>query len=277
MLLNCKGKLTQFDAPLVMGILNITDNSFYTGFLQETVSDIVSRAEDMLAHGADIIDIGGQSTKPGSERISAGDEMERILPVIDALLKRQPHCIISVDTYYAAVAKVAVQHGASMINDVSGGEMDVGMIDMVASLNVPYICMHMKGTPENMQKDPVYDDVVTELTDYFRKKIKTCTDAGIKDVIIDPGFGFGKTIEHNFTILKNLQTFSVLGKPILAGLSRKSTVYKTLGVSANEALNGTTVLHTLALQNGASVLRVHDVKEAKETITLINAYKKAAY
>ncbi len=277
MLLNCRGKLTQFDTPLVMGILNITNDSFYKGFLNDSYSKIVTRATKMLEEGADIIDIGGQSTRPGSERISAAEEMSRILPVIDSLLQEQPDCIISVDTYYAAVAKVAVEHGASIINDVSGGEMDKQMIKVVADAGTPYICMHMKGRPENMQNDPSYDHLLTELTDYFYVKIKACTDAGIKDVIIDPGFGFGKTIAHNLTILKNLELFSVFNKAILVGLSRKSTVYKTLGVSAEEALNGTTVLHTLALQNGASILRVHDVKEAKETIKLMDAYKKAAY
>ncbi len=277
MLLNCRGKLTQFDTPLVMGILNITNDSFYKGFLDDSHSKIVTRATKMLEEGADIIDIGGQSTRPGSERISAAEEMRRILPVINSLLQEHPDCIISVDTYYAAVAKVAVEHGASIINDVSGGEMDKQMIQVVADAGTPYICMHMKGRPENMQNDPSYDHLLTELTDFFHVKIKACTDAGIKDVIIDPGFGFGKTIAHNLTILKNLELFSVFNKAILVGLSRKSTVYKTLGVSAEEALNGTTVLHTLALQNGASILRVHDVKEAKETIKLMDAYKKAAY
>lgn len=277
MLLNCKGKLKQFDSPLVMGILNITDNSFYKGFLKETERDIVSRAGQMFMDGADIIDIGGQSTKPGSERISATEEMRRILPLIDAILKEFPDKLLSVDTYYAEVAKAAVEHGVSIVNDVSGGELDNNMIAVVASLRVPYICMHMKGTPETMQHNPQYNDILTELTDYFHHKIKVCSAAGIKDVIIDPGFGFGKTIENNFTILKNLEAFAVFEKPVLAGLSRKSTVYKTLGISAEEALNGTTVLHTLALQNGASILRVHDVKEAREAVLLVNAYKKAAY
>ncbi len=277
MLLNCKGKLTQFDSPLVMGILNITDNSFYKGFLHESDLEIVTRAFNMLNEGADIIDIGGQSTKPGSQPISAVEEMNRVLPVIDSLIKKFPDAVLSIDTFYAEVARAAVDHGVSIINDVSAGEMDNKMIETVASLKTPYICMHMKGIPATMQCNPEYHDLLSDLCDFFTEKIKECENAGIKDIIIDPGFGFGKTIADNFTILKNLQIFSVFQKPLLAGLSRKSTIYKSLHITAEDALNGTTVLNTIALMNGASIIRVHDVKEAKEVVTLMKAYKKAAH
>ncbi len=270
--LNCHGKLLMLETPLVMGILNITDNSFYKGHINE---DILALTGKMLQEGAAIIDIGGQTTKPGSERLSAAIEKERILPVIQLILEKYPDCIISVDTYQSEVANAAVHAGARIVNDISGGEMDPLMIATVASLQVPYICMHMQGRPETMQVLPHYENVVKELMDYFVKKIAACQRAGIKDIIIDPGFGFGKTIAHNFQLLKSLSTFQILGKPILVGLSRKATIYKTLATTADEALNGTTVLNTIALLQGASILRVHDVKEAREAVQLIQAYKKA--
>ncbi|MEI7472431.1 MAG: dihydropteroate synthase [Chitinophagaceae bacterium] len=270
--LNCRGKLLLLETPLVMGILNITDNSFYKGHLQE---DLLAITGKMLAEGAAIIDIGGQTTKPGSERLSASIETERILPVIQSILEKYPDCIISVDTYQSAVANAAVQAGARIVNDISGGEMDPLMIPTVASLQVPYICMHMQGRPESMQDHPHYENVVKEVMDYFVKKIAACQSAGIKDLIIDPGFGFGKTIDHNFQLLQQLSAFQLLGKPILAGLSRKASIYKTLATTPDDALNGTTVLNTIALLQGASILRVHDVKEAREAVQLIQAYKKA--
>ncbi len=270
--LNCRGKLLLLETPLVMGILNITDNSFYKGHLQE---DLLAITGKMLAEGAAIIDIGGQTTKPGSERLSASIETERILPVIQSILEKYPDCIISVDTYQSAVANAAVQAGARIVNDISGGEMDPLMIPTVASLQVPYICMHMQGRPESMQDHPHYENVVKEVMDYFIKKIAACQSAGIKDLIIDPGFGFGKTIDHNFQLLQQLSAFQLLGKPILAGLSRKASIYKTLATTPDDALNGTTVLNTIALLQGASILRVHDVKEAREAVQLIQAYKKA--
>ncbi len=270
--LNCRGKLLLLETPLVMGILNITDNSFYKGHLQE---DLLAITGKMLAEGAAIIDIGGQTTKPGSERLSASIETERILPVIQSILEKYPDCIISVDTYQSAVANAAVQAGARIVNDISGGEMDPLMIPTVASLQVPYICMHMQGRPESMQDHPHYENVVKEVMDYFVKKIAACQSAGIKDLIIDPGFGFGKTIDHNFQLLQQLSAFQLLGKPILAGLSRKASIYKTLATTPDNALNGTTVLNTIALLQGASILRVHDVKEAREAVQLIQAYKKA--
>ncbi len=272
--LNCKGKIIKIESALVMGIINATPDSFYEGHLSFSESEIIAMAGKMIADGASILDIGGQSSRPGSERINATDEIKRVLPVIKSIRAAFPQILISADTYHSAVAKAAVEEGADMINDISAGEMDNEMITTVASLKVPYICMHMKGTPETMHKDPVYEDVVKEVLDFFIQKIAACKDAGITDIVIDPGFGFGKTISHNFKLLQQLHIFKMLGKPILAGLSRKSTIYKTLNTSAANALNGTTVLNTLAIQNGACILRVHDVKEANEVITLMNAYKK---
>jgi dihydropteroate synthase len=274
--LNCKGKLLLAEKPLVMGIINVTPDSFYKGYLNEDADQLLAIVSGMIEAGADMLDIGGQSTRPGSERISAKEELERAIPVIRLIKKHYPELILSTDTYYSAVANAAVAEGASIVNDISAGEMDKDMIATVAALQVPYICMHMKGTPETMHQDIFYKDVVKEVLDFFIEKIAACQQAGIHDIIIDPGFGFGKTISHNFQLLKNLSLFKMLDKPILAGLSRKSSVYKTLKVTAEEALNGTTVLNTLALENGADILRVHDVKEAKEAIALMQLYKKSA-
>jgi dihydropteroate synthase len=229
----------------------------------------------MINEGPDILVIGGQSTRPGSERISREKEMEKVLPVIEMLKKNYDSVILSVDTYYSIVAKEAVNAGASIVNDISGGAMDKNMLETVAALGVPYVCMHIKGVPETMQQNIHYENVIIEVLNYFIQKINECRLAGINDVIIDPGFGFGKTIEHNLILLKNLSIFKMLEKPVMTGLSRKSTVYKTLNVNAEDALNGSTVLNTLALQNGANILRVHDVKEAKETVALCEAYGKA--
>lgn len=273
--LNCKGKLLVIDKPLVMGIINVTPDSFYESSRLRTNGSVLEHATKMMNDGADIIDIGGQSTRPGSERVSVKEELKRVLPAIEIILKNFPHAIISVDTYQPKVAEECVNEGAVIINDISAGNMDMEMISIVAKLGVPYICMHMKGTPENMQKEPTYENVTREVLDFFIQKIDECKRAGINDVIIDPGFGFGKTISHNFRLLKELTAFTMLEKPIMAGLSRKSTIYKTLGVTAEEALNGTTVLNTLALQNGANILRVHDVKEAKEATSLYQKYKQA--
>ena len=273
--LNCKGKLLVIDKPLVMGIINITSDSFYEGSRSQTVESILSQATKMIGEGADIIDIGGQSTRPGSERISVKEELQRVLSAIETILKNFPETIISVDTYQAIVAEECVRSGAAIINDISAGNMDSDMIPTVAKLQVPYICMHMKGTPQDMQEHPSYENVTKEVLDFFIQKTDACRRAGINDVIIDPGFGFGKTIAHNFRLLKQLSAFAMLDKPIMAGLSRKSTIYKTLGITAGEALNGTSVLNTLALQNGANILRVHDVKEAKEVIKLYEQYEQA--
>ena len=273
--LNCRGKLLLLDKPLIMGILNITPDSFYEGHIGKNIDDIVSVAEKMLNNGADIIDIGGQSTRPGSKRITAEEELQRVIPVIETVIKKIPNAIISIDTYYSEVAYKAILAGASIVNDISAGNMDEKMIANVAALKVPYIAMHMNGTPENMQNDPQYEDVVKQVLDFFIHKIAECKKAGITDIIVDPGFGFGKTTDHNFLLLKHLAVFKMLDKPILAGLSRKGTIYKTLNLSAAEALNGTTCLNTIALLNGAGILRVHDVKEAKQVVTLLNAYGKS--
>ena len=273
--INCKGKILSLSGPVVMGIINATPDSFYEGHLNLSKGSILSLAGNMITEGADILDIGGQSTRPGSDPISVKEEMDRVLPVIAAVHKAYPDTIISVETYNSEVAWSAVAAGASMINDISGGNSDLAMISTVAALNVPYICMHMQGIPATMQKEPKYKDVVKEVLDYFISKLEECSNAGIRDLVIDPGFGFGKTIEHNFKLLKNLSSFSILNRPILVGLSRKSTIYKTLGTTPAEALNGTTVLNSMALLNGASILRVHDVKEAREAVILYNAYKKA--
>ncbi len=274
--LNCKGKLLSLENPVVMGILNATPDSFYEGHLDKGLPGILHIAQKMIEEGAGIIDIGGQSTRPGSKRIDADEELKRVLPVIESIHKNFPHTIISIDTYHSKVAKEAVHAGAHMVNDISAGTMDEQMITTVAALkNVPYICMHIKGTPQNMQEHALYKDLVKEVLDFFILKCEECRLAGINDVIIDPGFGFAKTIDHNFKLLKNLRVFEMLNRPILAGLSRKATIYKTLGITAAEALNGTTVLNTIALMNGANILRVHDVKEASEAVELVNAYKKA--
>ena len=273
--LNCKGKLLVIDKPLVTGIINVTPDSFYEGSRQQTGGSILSQATKMINEGADIIDVGGQSTRPGSERIPAEEELNRVLPAIEIILKSFPGAIISVDTYQSKVAEACVNAGASIINDISAGSLDDDMIPTVAKLGVPYICMHIKGAPENMQENPTYENLTREVLDFFIQKTDECKRAGIHDIIIDPGFGFGKTISHNFKLLKEMSAFKMLGKPILVGLSRKSTIYKTLGVTAEEALNGTTVLQTLALQNGANILRVHDVKEAKEAIKLFERYEHA--
>ncbi len=274
--LNCKGKLVTAERPMLMGILNITPDSFYDGHLHNSETEILNLAGKMIADGADILDIGGQSSRPGSLRIPVEEELNRVIPAIRALHKRFPETLLSIDTYQSEVAKAAVAEGVHIVNDISAGEMDAAMINVVSELGVPYICMHMKGRPENMHESPAYDDVTREVLDYFIAKVEVCKTAGIQDIIIDPGFGFGKTISHNFRLLKDLASFKMLGYPILAGLSRKSTIYKTLKVTAAEALNGTTVLNTLALQNGADIVRVHDVKEAREAILLMEAYKKSA-
>ncbi|HET6767479.1 MAG TPA: dihydropteroate synthase [Chitinophagaceae bacterium] len=272
--LNCKGRLLIVDKPLVMGIINATPDSFFGGSRFNEVDEIVAKVEKMLSDGADIIDIGGQSTRPGSDLISPDDEIKRVVPAIKAITKKFPDTFISIDTFYSPVAIAAVNSGATIVNDISAGSMDNKMIETVAQLKVPYILMHMKGTPQTMQQNAVYENVNREVLDFFIAKTSELKKAGIIDIIIDPGFGFGKTIDHNFELLKDLSVFRMLDKPILVGISRKSTVYKTLGVTADEALNGTSVLNTIALMNGASVLRVHDVKEAKEAVTLFMATNK---
>jgi len=270
--LNCKGRLLVVDKPLVMGIINVTPDSFYSGSRFNLASDVLPKVEKMIKEGASIIDVGGQSTRPGSQQLSAEAELERVIGIIESIHFNFPDTVISVDTFHAKVAIDAVAAGASMVNDISAGGLDLNMISTVSSLNVPYVCMHMKGTPATMQQHAQYENIALETLDYFVKKVEQCRKAGIKDVIIDPGFGFAKTIEQNFLLLKQLPILRTLELPILCGLSRKSTVYKTLAVPVEESLNGTTVLNTIALLNGANILRVHDVKEAKEAIELVAKY-----
>ncbi len=266
--LNCKGRLLTIDKPIVMGIINVTPDSFYSGARQPTIDAALQKAEQMLREGAVILDIGGQSTRPGSEQLGADEEIKRILPVIAAIDQHFPQCFISADTYYAQVAEAAVAGGASIINDISGGSFDQNMLTTIASLKVPYVCMHIRGTADTMHEIPRYANITREVLDFFIERIASCRAAGITDIIVDPGFGFSKTMAHNFQLLKNLAAFKILQKPLLLGISRKSTIYKTLGITATEALNGTTVLNTAGLLNGASILRVHDVKEAVEAIAL---------
>lgn len=270
--LNSKGRLLKSEKPLVMGILNITPDSFYEGSRLTEMSNILKKCEQMVGEGATIIDIGGQSTRPKSTQLSAEVELKRILQPLQIIRKNFPQIFISVDTFYAQVAKEAIETGADIVNDISAGQMDAAMFRTVAQMNVPYILMHMRGTPQNMQELTDYRNVVDEVYDFLKQKKAEAITAGIKDVIIDPGFGFSKTIQQNFLILQHLSKFTDLQSPVLLGVSRKSTIYKTLGVSSEEALNGTTVLNTIGLLNGASILRVHDVKEAVEAINLVQAY-----
>ncbi|HWR32531.1 MAG TPA: dihydropteroate synthase [Chitinophagaceae bacterium] len=270
--LNCKGRLLQVEKPLVMGIINVTPDSFYDGGKLRGTDEILKKAEQMLKEGATIIDIGGQSTRPGSERITQEDELKRVIDPVSTVYKNFPEAFISVDTFYSSVASEAVAAGACIINDISAGSIDNKMITKVAELHVPYVLMHMKGKPQTMQQQAQYKDVTKEVLDFFIVKREELYKAGVRDIIIDPGFGFGKTIEHNFTLLRNLSVFEKLNAPILLGVSRKSSIYKTLGITAGEALNGTTILNTIGLVNGASILRVHDVKEASEAVKLFVAY-----
>ncbi len=274
--INCKGKILSLDAPVVMGIVNLTPDSFYKGYLDDSFDSIKALIHQMVNDGAAIIDVGGQSTRPGSSRISAKEEIERVMPVVTYIKDHYPSIFISIDTYQSEVANEIIASGAHMVNDISAGNMDARMLATVGRLSVPYICMHMQGTPETMQIQPHYTDLLKEVVEFFIERLAACENAGITDLILDPGFGFGKTVEHNFWLLKNLSVLQIFEKPILAGLSRKSSIYKTLRLTAGEALNGTTVMHTLALQNGAKILRVHDVKEAMQAIVLTEKYKKTA-
>ncbi len=266
--LQSKGRLLDLSTPVVMGILNATPDSFYNKGRDSSLDQLVKRAGEMLEAGATILDIGGASTKPGAPIIDIEEELRRVIPLVEALHKKYPDAWLSVDTYHSRLAEEAVAAGASIVNDVSSGSLDGNMMATVGKLKVPYIAMHMQGTPETMQKNPSYHDAVYEVRDYLRVKCDEAKQAGITDVIIDPGFGFGKTVEHNFELLKMMGTLTTLGKPILAGISRKSIVCKPLKVNPEHALNGTTALNMVALMNGANILRVHDVKEAVQAVTL---------
>lgn len=270
MTINCKGTLLDLNSPKVMGILNITPDSFYDGGMYKDETSILNQTEKMLADGATFIDVGAYSSRPGAAEVSEEEELKRIVPVIELLIKKFPDIIISVDTFRSKVAKETISLGAAIINDISGGNLDSKMYETIAKLKVPYILMHMAGTPKTMQNNPTYEDVTKDLIYFFSEKIDQLHRLNISDIIIDVGFGFGKTIEHNFQLLRNMSVFQHLDKPILAGLSRKSMLYKTLDITAQEALNATTSANTIALLNGANILRVHDVKEAVEAVTLVN-------
>jgi len=268
--INCKGQLIDLSQPKVMGILNITPNSFYDGGKYKDELQIVNQVEKMLNDGATFIDIGAYSSKPNAEFVSEEEELNRLLPIINLLIEKFPDILLSVDTFRSQVAKKAIEAGVAIVNDISAGMLDEKMIETVAKLNVPYIMMHMKGNPQTMQNLTNYDDVVKEMIYYFSERILLARSFGMNDIIIDPGFGFAKTLEQNYEVLKKLELFSILDLPLLAGVSRKSMIYKTLENSPEEALNGTTVLNTIALQKGAKILRVHDVKEAVECVKLFN-------
>lgn len=266
--INLRGRLVDLSVPLVMGIVNSTPDSFYKGSRINSSDAVVDRVGVMLNEGASLVDIGGYSTRPGALEVSLEEETDRVLSVVVPLAKYFPELIISIDTFRSDVARAAIQHGAHIVNDVSGGALDEQMFDTVAELGVPYILMHMRGTPETMSQLTDYDNLVVDIIRELKGKINTLRQNGVVDVLVDPGFGFAKNISQNFEILKNLSEFALLGCPVLAGLSRKGTIYKTLGIEAEDALNGTTVLNTLALEQGASILRVHDVKPAVEAVKL---------
>lgn len=273
--LNCGGQLLTIDQPLIMGIINVTPDSFYAGSRQQAMDDILFTAEQMLSEGADILDIGGMSSRPGAAIISVDDEKQRVLPAIQAIIDRFPEAIVSIDTIRAAVAREAVAHGARLINDISAGRIDPAMYEAVAQLGVPYILMHMRGTPANMQKEAEYSDVTQEVLRFLVEEVGKLRQLGVKDIIVDPGLGFGKTIDHNYQLLHQLPVFRILEVPILIGLSRKSMIHKVLKIKPSDALNGSTALHMLALQKGAQLLRVHDVAAAREVVTLWERYRFA--
>ena len=269
--INVSGKLIDLSVPKVMGIINITPDSFYKGSRATKVDEILRSARKMVNEGADILDVGGYSSRPGAADVSTEEEKARVLNAIRLIRMEMPEVVISIDTFRSEIAFEAVSSlGVHMINDISGGEGDPGMFDTVIRLNVPYIMMHMQGNPSNMQENPVYDDVVADILKWFSHRIVKLQSAGVKDIIIDPGFGFGKSIKHNFELLNRLGDFSVAGLPLMVGLSRKSMIWKTLSVTPDEALNGTSVLNAVALLNGADILRVHDVREAVQTVRLVS-------
>jgi dihydropteroate synthase len=268
MTINCKGQLIDLSTPKIMGILNVTPNSFYDGGKFSLSENGLSQVGKMLDEGATFIDIGAYSSKPNAEFVSEEEERNRILPVVQSILKQFPDALLSIDTFRSEIAAVCIENGAAIINDISAGNLDEKIIDVVAKYNVPYIMMHMRGTPQTMQSQTNYENIIKEILFYFSEKVSKARSLGINDLIVDPGFGFAKTLEQNYEVLQNLELFKMLDLPILAGISRKSMVYKPLGLTANEALNGTTVLNTIALTKGANILRVHDVKEAVECVKL---------
>lgn len=270
MTINCKGNLIDLSTPKVMGILNITPNSFYDGGKYIEESEILLQAKKMITEGADFIDLGAYSSKPKSEYVSEETELKRIVPIVSLILKHYPKTLISIDTFRSEVARICIENGAAIINDISAGSVDEKMMETVAKYDVPYIMMHKRGTPETMQSMTNYDNIVKELLFYFSEKVALARNFGINDLIIDPGFGFAKTLDQNYEVLQKLELFNILELPLLVGISRKSMVYNKLKCTPEKALNGTTVLNTIALTKGAKILRVHDVKEAIECVDLFS-------
>lgn len=275
MLINCKGKLIDLTTPKVMGILNCTPDSFFDGGRYKNENELLQQAERMLTEGADFIDIGAYSSKPNADFVTEDEELQRIVPVVEMVLKHFPETQISIDTFRAKVAKETIGAGAAIVNDISAGMLDEAMLATVGQLKVPYIMMHMRGTPQTMVKLTQYDDVVKEMLYYFSQRINAARAAGINDIVVDPGFGFAKTLEQNYEVLNKLELFKMTGLPLLVGVSRKSMIYKLLGTTPQESLNGTTALNTIALTKGAKILRVHDVKEAVETVRIYQALAKS--
>ncbi|PBJ07373.1 dihydropteroate synthase [Flavobacterium sp. ACN6] len=270
MLINCKGELIDLSIPKVMGILNVTPNSFFDGGKYKNEDEIISRVDKMLSEGAAFIDIGAYSSKPSAEFVSEQEEIDRIVPAIELILKYFPKALLSIDTFRAEVAKASIESGAAIINDIAAGELDDKMFEVIAKYNVPYIMMHMRGNPQTMQSLTHYDDIIKEMLFYFSEKVKKARALGINDLILDPGFGFAKTTDQNYQVMQKMELFNLLELPVLVGISRKSMIYKTFNTTAQEALNGTTFLNTIALTKGAKILRVHDVKEAVECVTLFD-------
>lgn len=271
--INCRGKLLHFDRPRIMGILNLTPDSFYDGGAYADEKQWIDRVDEMLEEGADILDLGAVSTRPGAPDVSLEEEWDRLAPALESIRKHSNKAIISIDTFRGEVARRAIENGADLINDISGGTLDHEMFDTIAKLQVPYVLMHIQGTPQSMQENPMYDHVVNDVKTWFIERIYALRQRGLHDLIVDLGFGFGKTVEHNYSLLRHLDEFNIFEAPILVGVSRKSMVNRVLKTKPETALNGTTALHMLALQNGASLLRVHDVKPAKECIDLWLAYE----
>jgi dihydropteroate synthase len=271
--LNIKGQLVDLSSPKVMGILNLTPDSFFDGGRNNNLDVALKKTEEMLTEGADFIDIGAYSSRSGAEDISTEEELSRLLPILKVIVKKFPQAIISIDTFRSSVAEAAIQEGAHIINDIGGGELDKGLFNAVAHLQVPYILMHMKGTPQTMQKDVYYNDVFLEVFNYLANKAHDLKALGVKDVILDPGFGFAKNLEHNYDLLSKLDQFKLLELPILVGVSRKGMIQKVIGTSPQDSLNGTTVANTIALMKGASILRVHDVKAAVEAVKIVGMIK----
>ena len=273
--LNLKGELIDLSKPCVMGILNLTPDSFYSNSRNGSLDAALSRVEACLTEGAMFIDIGAYSSRPGADDVSEDDELKRLIPVISAISQRFPEAKLSIDTFRARVARESIEAGAHIINDIAAGNMDEAMFDTIASLNVPYILMHMQGTPQNMQDNPTYDNISLEVADYFSDKVSQLRNMGVSDLILDPGFGFAKSIDHNYQLLNEMENLNIFGLPLLVGFSRKSMIYKFLGGTPETALNGTTILNTLSLQKGASILRVHDVKAAVECVALVEKMQES--